>query len=440
MKKIVYIFLLITSFVFSQELIKESDIYFKDGKGYFLTNDKEMNGLLYKEKDGLIYYTTYEKGMKIKEKILNSNRQLLSEYFFDNLGLINGNILYSDDYGVKTEANYTKGIINGFAKATYYEDIDYAGNYSFGVAHGKIKYLDINYILQEKNVSNGRFVDKEEKYLFSEYFQKEFVKTEDITIENDKAYKNKNLFTGFAFNAKDGYILSGTYYNNGERKAYFEFLKGFMSRAVDYTNKTTYTDYRYLSLGFIQGMVYTITNYVNNKENGPYYTYYEDGWRFEGTFKDGKLFGKGYYYDEKNKIREVHDYLNDKYTAIVYYDYENNIIEGRLQGEKINGQWIKTGKAIYYSRDGKLEEEVEYNGALGYQKLYYENGKIKKEAYINSATSFFSGEAKEYYETGVLKSKLNYVDGYLNGKQYYYDTTGKEIKTEEYDYGNLIVK
>ena len=32
MKKIVYIFLLITSFVFSQELIKESDVYFKDGK------------------------------------------------------------------------------------------------------------------------------------------------------------------------------------------------------------------------------------------------------------------------------------------------------------------------------------------------------------------------------------------------------------------------
>ena len=91
MKKIVYIFLLITSFVFSQELIKESDIYFKDGKGYFLTNDKEMNGLLYKEKDGLIYYTTYEKGMKIKEKILNSNRQLLSEYFFDNLEIIFSN-------------------------------------------------------------------------------------------------------------------------------------------------------------------------------------------------------------------------------------------------------------------------------------------------------------------------------------------------------------
>lgn len=438
MKKIFWIFVLVSIFTYSDTIIKESDIYFKGNKAYFIVNDKEVDGLLYREQSGFIYYTNYEKGSKVREKILNSKRELISEYSFDNLGLINGTILYSDDYGIIKETTYSKGIINGFAKASYYEDLDYSGNFSYGIAHGKIKFLDFNYVIQERNVSNGKFVHKEEKYLFAEYFQNDFVRAENIKIENNKAYRDKNLFTGFAFNSQDGYISLGTYYDKGERKAYFEFARGFMTRAIVYSDRNTYTEYRYLTLGFIDGMLYTMVNYSNNKENGAYLVYYEDGWRFEGNFVDGKLFGKGYYYDENNKVREEHDYLNDKYSAIVYYDFEKKHIEGRLQGEKINGQWIKTGKAVYYTRDGKLREEVEYNGLIGYQKVYYESGKIHKETYIDSYTNLFNGEYKEYYENGKLKVKFNYINGYLNGKQYYYDENGRETKVEEYDYGNLL--
>ena len=440
MKKIIFLFLALTVFSYSETFIKDADIFFKDGKAYSLIDDKEISGVIYKEQDGLTYYTTYDKGAKVKERILNAKREIVSEYSFDDQGLINGKVMFTDDYGVSTISTYGKGIINGYAKASYYEDLDYEGSFSYGIAHGKMKFLDVNYLIQEKNIYNGKINDKTENFIFNEYFSKDFVKNSDIKIENDKAYRNKNLFTGFAFTGSDGYVTSGIYYSAGDKKASFEFAQGFMTRALVYTNKTNFTEYKYLSFGYVQGMLYTITNFVNGVENGFYSTYYEDGWRFEGTFKDGKLFGRGVYYDEKNKIREVHDYLNDKYSAILYFDYEKNLIEGKLQGEKLNGEWIKTGKAVYYTNSGKLDEEIEYNGPKGYTKLYYESGKLKREGYVDSYTNLYVGEIKEYYETGVLKSKLNYTDGYLNGKQYYYDEKGNELKTENYDYGALLEK
>lgn len=440
MKKLLLLFVTIATFAYADAFIKESDIYVQDGKVFSLHDDKEITGVMLKEKDGFTYYTTYNQGVKVKEKVLNSSREVVSEYSFDNSGLINGKVMYSDDYGVSKVSSYTKGIVNGYAKAMYYEDLDYEGNFTYGIANGKIKFLDANAVMQDKLASNGKITTTAEKSLFDTYFAKEFIASSSIKLDKGKAYKGTTLFTGLAFTGTDGYITNATFYNNGEKKAYFEFSLGFMTLATIYTNENTYTEYSFTSFSYVQGMLYTVTNFANNVENGYYSTYYEDGWRFEGTFKDGKLFGKGTYYDENNKIREIHDYLNDKYTAVLYFDFEKNIIEGKLQGEKIDGNWVKTGKATYYTKTGKLDEEIEYNGTKGYSKLYYENGKLKKEGSVDSTSNLFAGEVKEYYETGILKSKLTYTDGYLNGKQYYYNEQGKESKVENYDYGTLLDK
>ena len=148
------------------------------------------------------------------------------------------------------------------------------------------------------------------------------VNSEKIKLEKELAYKNNKLFSGLAFKSTDGYVSSGTFYKMGVKKAYFEFDNGFMNRALIYTSPKNYTEYKYMSYNFLKGVAYTITIFVNDVENGPYTTYYEDGWRFEGTFKDGKLIGTGYYYDENNKIKEVHQYLNDTYKSTLYFDYD----------------------------------------------------------------------------------------------------------------------
>ena len=439
MKKIILIFSILNCFIFAADnFIKENEIFVLSGKAYLLATDKEVNGILLKEKDGLTTYSTYANGIKIKEKVLNSKREVISEYSYDLNGLITGKIKYSDDYGVTSESEYVNGIRNGFSKAKYYEDTDYEGNFSNGIAHGKIKFLDASYVLQEKTFSNGVIGNTVGKAQFSEYFNGNFVDNEKIKLEKELAYKDKKLFTGFAFKSADGYINSGTYYKAGVKKAYFEFDNGFMTKGLLYTTDKNYTEYKYMSYNFLKGVAYTTTIFVNDTENGPYTTYYEDGWRFEGTFKDGKLIGAGYYYDENNKIKEVHQYLNDTYKSTLYFDYDKKIVEGTLEGKKVNDEWVKTGKAIYYNKNGVLEEEIVYDGNKGYTKFYYESGKLKKEGYVNSYTNYYEGEIKEYYENGVLKAKYNYTDGYLDGNQYYYDEKGVQSKVEKYDYGYIV--
>ncbi len=439
MKKIILIFAILNCFIFGADsFIKENDIFIQGGKAYLLATDKEVTGVLLKEKDGFATYSTYSKGVKTKEKVLNSKREVISEYSYDTNGLITGKVRYSDDYGVTSEAQYINGVRNGFSKANYYEDLDYEGNFSYGIAHGKIKFLDGNYVLQEKTFSNGVINNTVGKTQFSGYFIGNFVNSEKIKLEKELAYKNNKLFSGLAFKSTDGYVSSGTFYKMGVKKAYFEFDNGFMNRALIYTSPKNYTEYKYMSYNFLKGVAYTITIFVNDVENGPYTTYYEDGWRFEGTFKDGKLIGTGYYYDENNKIKEVHQYLNDTYKSTLYFDYDKKIVEGTVEGKKVNSEWVKTGKAIYYNKNGVLEEEIVYDGNKGYTKFYYENGKVKKEGYVDAFTNFYEGELKEYYETGTLKAKYNYVDGYLDGNQYYYDEKGIETKIEKYDYGYLV--
>jgi hypothetical protein len=188
-----------------------------------LATDKEVTGVLLKEKDGFATYSTYSKGVKTKEKVLNSKREVISEYSYDTNGLITGKVRYSDDYGVTSEAQYINGVRNGFSKANYYEDLDYEGNFSYGIAHGKIKFLDGNYVLQEKTFSNGVINNTVGKTQFSGYFIGNFVNSEKIKLEKELAYKNNKLFSGLAFKSTDGYVSSGTFYKMGVKKAYFEF-------------------------------------------------------------------------------------------------------------------------------------------------------------------------------------------------------------------------
>lgn len=440
MKKIIIGLFTICSMAFAEQaLLEGKDIFIKNGKAFYITTEQEINGVVINETNGLKSYTTYQKGVKTKQKVLNEKREVVSEVTYDSNGLINGNVLYTDNSsGVTTEGTYKNGIRNGISKSSYYEDLDYEGNFLNGVAHGNAKFLDSNYELLNKTYSNGILATKAEKSIFEEYLTSQMYPLSSITVIEGLAKKDNKLVTGFVFTEKEGSITTGTYYLNGIKKAYFKFVNGFMDYAMIYTQPKNYTEYNFLVDSVLPGQIYTIINYVNDIEQGAYYTYYEDGWRFEGNFENAKLIGKGIYYDEKNKIREVHTYLDNKYTSILYHDYEKGIIEGKLQGEKIGDKWVKTGTAIYYDKDGKLEEEILYSGDTGYSKFYYSNGKIKKEGSINAESGMYLGEVKEYYENGILKGKYNYSDGNLNGKQYYYDELGKEKKVENYDYGTII--
>jgi antitoxin component YwqK of YwqJK toxin-antitoxin module len=106
-------------------------------------------------------------------------------------------------------------------------------------------------------------------------------------------------------------------------------------------------------------------------------------------------------------------------------------------------------RIIYYSKDSKPLVESNYNlndDEFGWQKEYYENGKIKtekfiinytviKEKYKNEvyAVKVFNGQFREYYENGLLKKEGYIVNGKPRGLEVLYDTNGKLISIKYYD-------
>ena len=95
MKKIIIVFSIFSYFILAAEnFIKESDIFIQNGKAYLLSTEKEVTGVILKEKDGFTTYSTYAKGVKTKEKVLNSKREVINEYSYNANGLISGKIKY----------------------------------------------------------------------------------------------------------------------------------------------------------------------------------------------------------------------------------------------------------------------------------------------------------------------------------------------------------
>ena len=61
---------------------------------------------------------------------------------------------------------------------------------------------------------------------------------------------------------------------------------------------------------------------------------------------------------------------------------------------------------------------------------YYESGAVKsKENYVDGK---LQGEMIMYYESGVVKAKGNYVDGIKNGKRIRYNKSGEVVDEVNY--------
>jgi hypothetical protein len=122
-------------------------------------------------------------------------------------------------------------------------------------------------------------------------------------------------------------------------------------------------------------------------------------------------------------------------------------VSGKIKTEKTYfGD--KMIRIVYFSKDGNPLIESNYNlndDEFGWQKEYYNNGKIKKEKYIIDYTlikekykneiytvKVFNGQYREYFENGVLQKEGYIVNGKKRGLQINYDSTGKIIKINYY--------
>ncbi len=93
---------------------------------------------------------------------------------------------------------------------------------------------------------------------------------------------------------------------------------------------------------------------------------------------------------------------------------------------------------IYYPNGVLRELYFLINDTLINQIGWYRNGfKSYEYNYVNGKVQ---GIVKRYYESGKLKAIQHYKDGFLNGKEYWYNPNGKLEFVRNYINGNEITK
>lgn len=223
--------------------------------------------------------------------------------------------------------------------------------------------------------------------------------------------------------------------------------------------------------------------YENGQKAGIWKAYYEDGKiKHEITFKANKPDGYAKFYYPSGIVSEEGIWKGNKWVGEYKYYHTNG---NKAYDWSYNEQGKRTGEQKYYHANGQLMIEGEWKDGkeAGVVKEYDETGKlIAEKSYENgkldetSVKIYNSEKPKENTDTNEDLTHPNNITnqsdqnanndvGYFNGnghhvtytkdrkveregewkngklvdgKRYYYDETGKLIKTTVYRNGNVV--
>jgi len=101
---------------------------------------------------------------------------------------------------------------------------------------------------------------------------------------------------------------------------------------------------------------------------------------------------------------------------------------------KYDTVYVNKTDSIYYIKGNELIAEIKYGNNFGYSIIFIDSGYINKVISINnnglkkSESNFkmkkLHGISKEWYESGFLKSEINYSHGLNDGSFIYYYSNG----------------
>lgn len=129
------------------------------------------------------------------------------------------------------------------------------------------------------------------------------------------------------------------------------------------------------------------------------------------NFKDGKLHGNVYFYNDIGNIESVSSFKNGKKDGkfILYYPHSLSI---------------------------ELEFEMVNNKLHGYYKRYYKNDKLMSISYFKDGLQ--DSISLVYIENGILIGTSNHELGKLHGFEYLFDYNQDTVKIKYYEHGKLI--
>lgn len=191
------------------------------------------------------------------------------------------------------------------------------------------------------------------------------------------------------------------------------------------------------------GSAYAQVNQVDSKgrKQGPWEKVHPGTrvYQYKGQFKDDKPVGKFTYYYESSKVKAIvtHDDLTGRSEANYYHENGLLMSHGIYRNMKKDSVWTN------YSPLGRLSSKESYkNDSLHGQKVVFflpedlDNKSRIVSAIYNYDNGRLNGEVKEFFETGVLMKKGQYLNNRKVGVWEDYHPNG--VKSAEYRYKNGI--
>ncbi len=179
--------------------------------------------------------------------------------------------------------------------------------------------------------------------------------------------------------------------------------------------------------------------WVVNKWVGEYKSYFKNGqpsyvWNYN---KSGQRSGCQKYFHENGKVKIEGEWNQGKETGVIKEYYETGDIktEKSFTGGACDTESIKTYENKTFdtkTQDDPIPEENKIN-----ETNVTDDNKAKDEKVVR----YFSGTGQHIFYT---KNRQPYKEGYFengalkNGKQYFYDDSGKLIKTAIFKNGKFV--
>ncbi|MGF6907666.1 toxin-antitoxin system YwqK family antitoxin [Fusobacterium sp. PH5-44] len=277
MRKLLFIFLLITNFALLGKEISIENTVEKNGIIYEKNSDIPFSGVIRDKTSYKNAYTvtTYKNGKKNG----NYKKKSTVDRFMETGTYINGELecLYTREYEgmsfIVDTTEYKNGIKNG----------EYKAYSQSGLLHQSGTYVN--------DVLEGEF------HHYDSYGEK----------SDTKIYKNGNIINDPLLYAKyglydDKFLIRDSYGNPQEHTIYLNDKKHGLSTQF-----------------YSTGEVESHTNYVNGKKEGAFSSYYK-----RKTFKE-----KGEYLNDQ-KNGEWTEYKSNK-SIVAYYTYVNGILDGMFE-------------------------------------------------------------------------------------------------------------
>ncbi|MEE3040443.1 MAG: hypothetical protein VX948_06255, partial [Candidatus Latescibacterota bacterium] len=202
------------------------------------------------------------------------------------------------------------------------------------------------------------------------------------------------------------------------------------------------------------GEYWEVGTYKDNKRDGKWGFFTEDGKETRGIWRDGKKWSGEFWINVKTDDgwTETEDEIRDEWGEVgvfrglvtydegewngflvLYYENGNKRREGlwRRGGQ---GKWVE-----YYDSGGVEWEGNNVDGKReGKWVEYYEGGKRRVEREGNYVDGKLEGKVVLYYESGGVEKEGNFVDGKQEGKLVWYDEEGNIIDGDIYQDGVCV--